>query len=273
MAKAIDKDTDVSYSDPQSADQGSSSSLSSDTGSSSDELRSPRPRKSEVQYLISVIFGHIRSLYKISLLLRRPAIHDKYIRSTPNDQALPHFASWDKAHVSEKMGQWAMGEGFPYKEPIDPSNHLVSRLAAANTRRREQLKYWQKHPDRPTSISVQPAASDKQQSLASKDAEAILQNQTRSIESAVPREDERKTATSSKNTKYSFSTVAKSELNDNETFSGRPKTVYEPSENSRGRPLRVPGVPCPPPESLTFDCPFCYSKLDVKTMQQRQLWK
>jgi hypothetical protein len=201
-------------------------------------------------------------------LLRRPEIHNKYIRSVSRNQSVSYFADWDKAHVSEKMSQWALDKGRRYEEPIDACVPLVSRLGAANTRRREQLKYWQKHPDRLTSIGVQSAMSTKEQPAVPKDFKAgFAQNQPRQVgsEPGMP--------APSKGTKQSFSIVAKSVLDDNETFSGRPKTVYEPSAHGGGRFTRVPDAPRPQPGSLTFDCPFCFSELGVKAMQQRQLWK
>jgi hypothetical protein len=247
----------------QHIDEQDSSSSSSDTDSSQ-EPRSSYPRKSDFQRLVSAIFSHVRSLYKISVLLRRPSIQNKFIRSVSKDQNVSYFAHWDKVHIAEKMYQWALGQGHRYEEPIDIRNPLVSRLGGANTRRREQLKYWQKHPDQPTSINVtaQPAA-----------IKPAPQIQPSKEIPSVPEDVERHTAAPSKDTKQSFSTVAESVLNDNETYTGRPKTIYEPSTNGVSHSLRVPDAPRPSPGNPTFDCPYCFTRLDTKTMQQRQLWK
>jgi hypothetical protein len=270
MARAADGGADTSSREPHAADhdQDSSSSLSSDTENSSDDLPSSGPRTSETRRLVSVIFGHIGSLYKVSLLLRRPEIHNKYIRSVSRNQSVSYFADWDKTHVSEKMNQRALDKGRRYEEPVGACTPLVSRLGAANTRRREQLMYWQRHPDRPTRIGAQSTVSTEQQAAAPEDLKGgFARYQPRQFES------EPNIPAPSKGTKQSFSVVAKSVLDDNETFSGRPKTVYEPSACGGGRFSRVPDAPRPQPGSLTFDCPFCFSELGVKAMQQRQLWK
>jgi hypothetical protein len=267
MAKAAGEGTEVTQGEPHSVEQDSSSSMSSDTDSSSHGLRNPRQRTSEIRRLVSTIFGHIRSLYKASLLLRRSVIHDKYIRSASKNQNVSYFAVWDEAHVSEKIAQWALDMGLRYEKLVD--NPLVSRLAAANTRRREQLQYWQLHPDRPTSISIQPVEFPQKQPAPPKDPEVG----TAPGQVHRPWEVGCNTATPSRDTKRSFSLAAKSVLDDNETFSGRPKTVYEPSTQDVGRYSRIPDVPHSPPGSLTFNCPFCLSELEVRVMQQRQLWK
>lgn len=76
----------------------------------------------------------------------------------------------------------------------------------------------------------------------------------------------------SKYTKQSFSTVAQPDLVDNVTTSNRPQTVYEPSVQAGGRAVRVPDLPNVPFGMTSFDCPYCFSKLDMHLMKQRQFW-
>ena len=85
------------------------------------------------------------------------------------------------------------------------SEVLVRRLALANTRRRQQLIFWEKHPQ---------------------DAAEELSSEAALFQSAKPTQS---LSAPSRTTKQSFSTVALSAINDNETFSGRPKTLYQPS--------------------------------------------
>lgn len=77
----------------------------------------------------------------------------------------------------------------------------------------------------------------------------------------------------SQKTAQSFSTVAQSVLNDNETFSGRPKTIYAPSMAGPSRGARVPNPPDQVKGAVNFECPYCLTTLNWKSMQQRQLWK
>ncbi len=222
-------------------------------------MENPRPRRTEFQDLVASIFDHIRSLYKLSALLRRPSVPNKYIRSISKDQVVSHFGYWDQAHVENKFR--------------DAGAHLVQRLGLANTRRRQQLKYWEKHPDR----------SDLDQPQSKTLFQASLESRPRSLDGRRPHQmvveptailkPSQSLGVRSQATKQSFSTVALSTLNDNEASSDRSKTVYEPSMQDTTRALRVPDVPKVPEGASWFDCPFCFAKLDPRTMQKRHIWK
>jgi hypothetical protein len=104
--------------------------------------------RSPLESLLDVIFGQVQGLYESSALFRRPTIPDKYIRSIVKDQtsALNTFGPWDRAHVAEKITQWHLDNGRKLEEPLMGDYYLCTRLGAGNTRRREQLKYWNGHP-------------------------------------------------------------------------------------------------------------------------------
>lgn len=107
------------------------SSISSGSDNSCADHSTTRPKKSDIQHLTSIIFEQVRSLYKVSGLLRRPAIQDKYIRSIGKDVIFSCYTYWDQAHVKNK---------FP-----NCSDVISRRLGVANTRRREQLRFWDRH--------------------------------------------------------------------------------------------------------------------------------
>lgn len=240
------------------SDEDSLSSVSTSSEPFPDNGIRPRSKKGEIHYLFSDIFVHIQSLYKISVSLRRPAVHDKYIRSVSKDANASHFIPWDQAHVENKFR--------------NASEVLVRRLALGNTRRRQQLKYWEKHPqDAAEGLSSEttlfgteiskpiPSATPQEKLAIGRPATDI--NLTQSLD------------TPSRTTKQSFSTVAPSVINDNETFSGRPRTLYEPSLQGAGRYLRIPDIPALPFGQTSFECPYCRAQLDVHTMRKRQSWK
>ena len=215
-----------------------------------------QPNQKQIRYLVSNVYEQVRSLYKISALLRRPTIHEKYIRSVAKDDEVSYYMSWDQAHVENK---------FPQADGI-----LVRRLALANTRRRQQLKYWEKHHDEPATVPVP--------QIVQHAPKAFLKSQPTSSVNMEKRPATENTRQSSLGlpsalTMESLTTVAQSELDDNATLSSRPRTIYEPSTVGGRRSLRVPEIPKVPFGSTSFDCPYCFARLDVQSMRKRQLWK
>ena len=69
------------------SDQDSVSSISADSDSSSkDEGSLPKVRVSKISVLVSHIFEQVRSLYHLSMLLRRPTVGYRYIHSKPKGE-------------------------------------------------------------------------------------------------------------------------------------------------------------------------------------------
>lgn len=81
------------------SDDDSLSSVSTSSETSIEESKQGRPKKTEYQYIISSIYEQIRSLYKISALLRRPTLRDNYVRSISKDEAISAYIPWDQAYV------------------------------------------------------------------------------------------------------------------------------------------------------------------------------
>lgn len=197
------------------------------------------------------------------MLLRRPAVRDKYIRSVSKDESISCYMTWDQAHVENK---------FPGTSEV-----LVRRLGAANTRRRDQLKFWMKlrsqSSEEASVVPLEPKAPritiprprSNAEPAENYDVPALEMTDIAAKSLGVP----------SKATKQSFSIVAQSILavNDTKTSAGRPRTVYKPSMQGSSRSLRIPDPPNVPFGRTTFDCPYCFMKLDVQAMHKRQLWK
>ena len=250
------------------SDQDSASSISSSSDPDSDEAGladndRPRPRRTNFQDVVASIFEHIRSLYELSALLRRPSVPNKYIRSISKDQGISHFTYWDQAHVQNKFR--------------DAEAYLVRRLGLANTRRRQQLKYWERYPD--TSESYKPQAMLHPQ----RTSQSLLEFRPKSLtgpqphqlagEPVITTKPSQSLGSPSQTTRQSFSTVALSAINDDEVSAGRARTVYEPSAQSGACSLRVPDLIKVSEGASSFSCPFCFVTLDLQRMQKRHLWK
>jgi hypothetical protein len=254
-------------------------SESSESGSSGDDtsIVANKPRKAPIKSIISAIFEDISSLYRVSILLRRPLNKDKYIRSATTDTHLSSYLFWEKQHVIEKITQWARDiariKGCSLVTTVNQDDPLIVRLAFANCRRREQLAYWQRHPDRP-SLHVTPGSIMPSQEMEpSQGARLESHSQPAKDNSKQKKKTAGHTVATSNKTQESFSTIAASALAEDATIFGRTKTLYAPSTKGGSTILRVPDLPKFSKEALTFDCPYCFAKLDPITMQKRTAWK
>ncbi|KAL8712208.1 MAG: hypothetical protein Q9225_006987, partial [Loekoesia sp. 1 TL-2023] len=203
----------VGHGDGPVGDNSGEDSLSSISTPSEETFRDvgkSYPKQTEIQYLVSHIFEQIRSLYKFSVLLRRPSIHEKYIRSVSKDKYSSCFVFWDQAHVRNKFSS--------------ASEVLVCRLGLANTRRRQQLRYWENHHENAADrvpLATRPQTGTQGSGYIS-----------------APTYD-----APSRTTKESFSTVVQSVINDSGTQLASPQTIYPPSSQGQGHYLRVPDPP------------------------------
>jgi hypothetical protein len=143
------------------------------------------------------------------------------------------------------------------------SDYIYTRLTAVNVRYREQLDFWQTHPVQPSTIKLpnEPIRPKPAIALDSNPIGYLLKQVVTRSEISKP----------SYSTKQSFLTVAKSDLNDSATFSGRPQTEYISSIKGGKYVLRVPPVPRILDESPTLKCPYCSTILDTKLILQREL--
>jgi uncharacterized Zn-finger protein len=83
----------------------------------------------ELQQLHAILGDVINCLYQISLLIRKPARHDRLLHYDSDIGAA--FTSWARGHVSNK---------FPNADPA-----IIDRLGSAITKRRTLLKYRERH--------------------------------------------------------------------------------------------------------------------------------
>jgi hypothetical protein len=258
------------------AEQDSSDSedtTTSDFVASEDELASGRFADSRrLRRILSDIKDDIDSLFQVSLLLKRPGFDRRYLRSTGKsdfDSRIAHHFNSDVSHVTEKILQWNQLENLandqqPVATPelIDlrklekkVSGHqqeLIRRLASANTRRREQLLYWFRHPDQPPpEFGVHEVLGKVHEDRTEVDSQGQV-------------------STAAKDT---FTIAAASDVYRATKMVGPTRTEYSESTTSNNNSSRVPDVPKAAFENDSFECPFCHAMLDSSEMQSRTQWK
>lgn len=256
----------------------------------------------KIRLLVQQTLEQISSLYDMSALLRRPRIADKYIRSVNSRSHIATlskpdhlplsvgFRRSDETHVVEKVLQWrgltksargieltvegvAPTEQGLTKYSVEDILWFCQRLAAANTRRREQFQYWTDHPYDSTKDNTN-AARLATPNLAESRVEKIeekqeQQNRAPTFQPSSP--DVSRGGPRSAVSKQSFSTAAVSDIYDTKT-NVRPRTVYAPTAIGQGRSNCVPD----PPKieiGTTFPCPYCGTTLESSEMQNRHSWK
>jgi hypothetical protein len=258
-----------------------SSTLTSDSEYSSDSQqpdgdvpKERRPRVSRFSLVLSHISEQISLLYHYSAIFRRPRLRGRYLHSTPQrpDSQIPPY---EYSHVQQKFRDWASktSDASPQsgeaalvdatadaKAPPAEFNFerevLSMRIAAANARRREQLRYWAAHPFDDMEDMHVPSP--------------VEQDET------DPAPSETTARRSHPATVKTFSSVARSAIFETGTLAGPSRTVYSPSDvgdHGNISSARVPKLPSEASQSSTFVCPFCQMTLESAAMKDRNAWK
>ncbi|PVH93565.1 hypothetical protein DM02DRAFT_733037 [Periconia macrospinosa] len=259
---------------------GSSGSEDSDSTESSSEMDSVDrnvpipPLKRTSTKIFRNIHEDIDSLYQVLLMISRPDFGRHYIHSSNTDDAdstMLNYVDFDVRHVEDKIRSWERGNSSSNSEVnviardsskppnLHEGNILAQRLGKANTKRREQLKHWSKHPDQAPASHTTDATEKSEDFAASQDTPNANSASIPSARSVV--------------TTNTFSTVAVSDVFETGTIGGPPRTIYTDSTVGTQRSNRVPQVPRTSLQQPQFECPFCHLLLDSTRMQNRQEWK
>jgi hypothetical protein len=257
-----------------------SSTLTSDSEYSSDSQQPdgdvPKkrpPRISRFSLVLSHISEQISLLYHYSAIFRRPRLRGRYLHSSPQrpDFEIPPY---EYSHVQQKFrdlaskssdaspqsGGAALADASADAKAVPAEFNferevLSMRIAAANVRRREQLRYWAAHPfDDMEDIMPSPVKQDE----------------------TDPAPSETTARRSHPATVNTFSSVARSAIFETGTLAGPSRTVYSPSDvgdHANISSARVPKLPSKASQSSTFVCPFCQMTLESTTMKDRNAWK
>lgn len=220
-------------------------------------------------------------------------MHEEYIKSSDGhtDHLVDAFRRHDSDHVWEKLRQWQSPSSLDRSEEStaesltpesqypsvdhasDDMTILAQRLASANTRRREQLQYWTRHPDRANEQQQQ------QSSIIREPSTALVTNVQADSDAQIMRTTQvqhpMSESTSAKASATSFSSVPLSTIDDNLTAARTPRTEYTSSQH--GHTVSKTRVPDLPPKTsdgtLTMNCPYCFTELEHAAMQDRNIWK
>lgn len=248
---AFQETEDVSTNNDLTADddhQDSESNTSTASEQSGDGESGTRPEVNNAQFLISIIFAYIRSLYKLSKSLRRFTVQGDYSLTVSKYADGSNLAYRDRSNIEDK---------FP-----SAAEFLVHRLGLANTRRRQQLQYWEEHHAVPSQDFLSSSWARHSESVAQE--VAALKSTTWASESGqIPTPSLR---TPSRASHDSFTAIARSDLQDDTSLSA----PSLPEENSS---FRIPYIPNVPADQASFECSYCHAQLDAVTMTQRGVWK
>lgn len=272
-----------------SADQEPPSSLTSDSDYTTDgEVAAadrlpprPRPRVSRLSILQSHISEQVKLLYHYSAILRRPRLNGRYLHSkSRDDDEESSIAYYEYSHVRQKLTDWARSQAIeprPIEKDFFEENQsiheyreeelegLCMRLARANTRRRQQLRYWSRHPFRPPGGEKESNLTENEETEARSLAAG---SEHRSFKS-VP-------------TVRTFSSVAKSAIVETQIEDGPSRTVYatsaadsvaESAAQNHQKSRRIPKVSTESHLAPTFECPYCHMVLESAAMHDRMTWK
>ncbi|RYP69214.1 hypothetical protein DL769_005329 [Monosporascus sp. CRB-8-3] len=286
-------------------DQDSISSVSADSDSDSGEERDGPQRHSmpKICFLVQQILAQIRSLYSLSSLLRRPQVGGKYLRSIKavlkddsTSETIPlkaAFVKCDYSHIVEKVHLWRgptkcemhmefdTEEAAPPGSDVSPSDvedisWLCERLAEANTRRREQLRYWSDHPY--DLRSEQATANRLEETIPARihheevDRACKTESQVATVKPQDLDRQPEGPASRWTLSRQTFSAVAVSDVFDAKP-NVRPRTVSAPTTVGKRQLNTVPDVPKTAKTDPFFSCPYCGMTLLSKDMRIRALWK
>lgn len=237
------------------------------------------------------------SLLQISLLIRQPGYERKYLHSTgiiDTSSTVASFADSDLIHVAEKLRSWRQtrkvldseeasraANSMGGMETLEDFSHdqaaLVQRLAKANTRRREQLRYWAKYPDRAndftgeTTIGVHTGVAGLTREKPGVGSE-ILKSKATALQSINLVDGPYRISESIK-TRDTFSTRIESDVYGRSTASRFSQVQYEKSIMGSKRTNQVPRIPRIATEATSFECPCCHGRISVSRMRRREEWK
>ncbi|KAF8253413.1 TPR-like protein [Wilcoxina mikolae CBS 423.85] len=213
-------------------DTESYSSDSSDSSSESESTPGVSKPINDLERCVLDLNHIITCLYKFSIAIRNPAPSDKLRKCSKID--VSHFEYFDQQHVREK---------FP-----EAPEFLIERLSRANTRRRQLLKYHEKHHGKIAARYDLPSPNA-----------SVAEGIGLTPEAVTGAEDEQgevtarsKFAEGNEAFDTSFATIAASTTITDTTVS----TAY------------ILRVPRPPNQDSAynhepFQCPYCYSMITV----------
>lgn len=214
---------------------------------------------SELSQLFLAITEAVTSLYKLSITIRNPTPRDRYAKAA---SSTPFDVSYDVGHVYEK---------FPH---IRSKAWLMDRLGRAVTRRREFLRYREKHREkiggniRPsTDLDERHEQADNRRNVTYNDAQTPAGDPTIGLEASFV---SRSQFASTKATTYVAN--LNDESLDKLSAVGRSETSYVTSiaEENSGKLRQIPNPPKESANGMPFECPYCFT---IQSVRNSKYWR
>jgi len=222
------------------------------------------PEPEELDECLEEVAHVITCLYKFSIAIQNPAPLHRLQKSSLID--VSHFEPFDIQHVSNK---------FPHAEP-----YLVQRLGRSNTRRRQLLRYHERHHDKIAgrygleSFVLAPEQGMSEGDHGRRDESARLKSKAEE-RSEHPQQASKKS--SAANTLSATTVTAYQRPTEEHAFEQCSDTDFSQTSYSSSACGIVEKLRAPPPPNResafdgdAFQCPYCYI---IITLAGHKSWK
>jgi hypothetical protein len=182
-----------------------------------------RSSASELEEVYSGIQKLLECLFQLSMRIRRPAPRDKILGRRKDDSKT--FEAFDRRYLKDK---------FPKASDV-----LVDRLTTAISKRRSNLKYFERHHTRlgkGIEVTDNSTGDESATFYSSTIATSFCENPLDAIENA--------------------------------SISYASETSYAPSLFSSDSHATIPPVPPESADESPFECPYCYTILTVRNSRE-----
>jgi DNA-binding MarR family transcriptional regulator len=207
---------------------------------------------SELGELLKATGNSITWLFKISMILRNPTPIDRYAKA---ELIGTYSTESDIDYVRHKV---------PYLQRSGAEG-LIERLGKANTRRREYLRYCEKHRKKLAYIAPTPKSDPEHEDPLAIESDELPRSIFTMSSHIAP------SSVTDASTYMENSVFQQAEL-ENRNFETQSVTSYATSiENEEAEvKLRVPAQPQESLDGSPFECPYCYT---IRIIDERQTWR
>lgn len=211
-------------------------------------------------YLANII-STIDRLYSLAFKIRNPAMRlgmskaATYSEIDPETKAdlIKEFEQIDSLHVEELFRL------FGHPDP-DPRHYLIRRLAKANTRRRQQFRYWNKRR-----AKYEVLEHPQQPEITSREMEKQPASQPE-LPMVRPASETLKASTAT------WLDEKKVNLDDDASVVSSSSTFFSMSSQQDDERVGIPPPPTVGVSAKEFECPFCCIICPRKTLE-RKAWE
>lgn len=235
------------YTDSDS-DSNSDSESAPSSGIPTPEEDDPRLVTESAQLLV-MLADLIKSLLKLSIIIRRSSRRGKFARSS---REKPYETESDILHVMDS---------FP---KVANNKCLVDKLGKANAKRRQWLSYRRRHRDKLSSQGEPMSGRPEDLRTGPTETYAHLPTEQAFSESTYSFDHTTENSTTA-TTFYSREDVAPLDIVNEES-----SEVSFSASSVSGREKSPLEIPCLPSEAATgdpFECPFCFGIITISTLQ------